>query len=58
MIDDVTLLDGRPFALLLMGTTANGEDDWAVFAGIARVEANALHVDRGTKPRVEIRAEC
>jgi hypothetical protein len=54
---DLATLDGKPFALLLMGTTSSGKDDWAVFGGIARLEDGTLYLDRGADPRFEIRAE-
>jgi hypothetical protein len=54
---DLPALDGKPFALLLMGTKPSGEDDWAVFSGIARLESGTLYLDRGAEPRFEIRAE-
>lgn len=41
-------LDGRAFALLLMGTTSDGEDDWVVFSGTAYVDQEELRVDRGS----------
>lgn len=41
-----------------MGTKENGDDDWAVFGGIASLEAGVLYIDRGeNKPRFEIREE-
>jgi hypothetical protein len=45
---DLTTLDGKPFALLLMGTTQEGEDDWAVFRGIIHLERGHLYMERGT----------
>ena len=54
---DLATLNGKPFTLLLMGTTPSGEDDWAVFPGIARLEDGGLYIDRGANPRFEIRAE-
>lgn len=41
--------DGRAFALLLMGTTPDGEDDWVVFSGTAQVDHDGLRVDRGSE---------
>ena len=40
-----------------MGSTADGEDNWAVFPGTARVENGALYLDRGVKSRFEVRPE-
>ena len=40
-------LHEHSFALLLMGTTVDGQDDWVVFAGTARVDGSGLRVDRG-----------
>ena len=54
---DLTTLDGKLFTLLLICTTPEGEDDWAVFPGIARVEDGKLYLDRGAKPRFDIRPE-
>ena len=54
---DLKTLDGRPFTLLLMGTTPEGEDDWAVFSGVARPQDGTLHIDRGTEPSFEIKLE-
>jgi hypothetical protein len=48
---------GKPFAVLLMGETAEGEDDWAVFSGTLKQNPSGLFLDRGTKPPFEIRAE-
>ena len=54
---DLTTIDGRPFALLLMRRTPAGADDWAVFPGIARIQDNVMYVDRSPRPRFEIRPE-
>ena len=54
---DSKAFDGKPFTILLMGTTPDGRDDWAVFPGIARVEEDGLYIDRGPKARFEIRPE-
>ena len=54
---DLSALDGKPFTLLLMGETSDGEDDWAVFPGIARVRGDTLCIDRGFKPPFEVRPE-
>ena len=43
---DPTTLDGRPFALLLMGEDEQGAEDWAVFGGIARWDGRELRVER------------
>jgi hypothetical protein len=55
---DLTPYDGKRLSLLLRGETANGEDDWAVFPGVARLRGSALYLDRpGNQPDVEIRPE-
>ena len=55
---DVTEYDGKPFSLLLCGETENGEDDWAVFPGIARVKGERLFLERASgAPDVEIQPE-
>lgn len=54
---DLRTLDGRRLTLLLMGATEKGEDDWAVFSGIARLEDGTLYMDRGEKPKFEVRSE-
>jgi hypothetical protein len=54
---DSHALNGKPFTLLLMGTTPDGKDDWAVFPGVARVEEDGLYIDRGPKARFKIRPE-
>jgi len=49
-------IDGKRFTLLLMSTSAEGDDDWAVLPGVARHEDGCLFIDRG--PRAfEVRAE-
>lgn len=48
---------GKPFAVLLMGETAEGEDDWAVFSGTLEQNALGLYLDRGAKPSFEIHPE-
>jgi len=50
-------LIGQPFSVLLMGETAEGEDDWAVFSGALKQSPSGLFLDRGTKPPFEIRTE-
>jgi hypothetical protein len=50
-------IDGRPFTLLLMSTTPEGDDDWAVLPGLARREGGSLFIDRGPRPRFEVRPE-
>jgi hypothetical protein len=51
-------VDGKPFALLLCAETEDGENDWAVFPGIARVRDGTLFLERsGNDPDVEIRPE-
>jgi hypothetical protein len=54
---DLTALDGKALTLLLLGTTPEGDDDWAVFPGISQVEDGQLYIDRGAKPRFDIRPE-
>jgi len=54
---DFTAFDGKPFTILLMGTTTDSKDDWAVFPGIARIHEVGLYVDRGPKARFKIRPE-
>ena len=55
---DLTRYDGRTLALLLCSETADGEDDWAVFPGVARVRGSSLYLERsGDEPDVEIRSE-
>ncbi len=55
---DVTALDGKTLALLLCGETDEGEDDWAVFPGVARIRDGALYLERsGDQPDVEILPE-
>jgi len=49
--------NGKPFTILLMGTTPDGKDDWAVFPGVARVEEDGLYIDRGPKARFKVRPE-
>jgi hypothetical protein len=57
-IVDINNLDGKRLTLLLMGTKEDGDDDWAVFGGIASLEAGVLYMDRGEgKPRIKIREE-
>ncbi len=36
-------IDGRTFALLLIGKTQEGEDDWAVLPGTGRCEATGVY---------------
>ena len=51
-------IDGTTLALLLMGETADSEDDWAVFPGTVRREGDAKYLDRGpNRDRFEIRKE-
>jgi hypothetical protein len=50
-------LIGKPFAVLLMGETAEGLDDWAVFSGTLSENLSGMFLDRGTQPPFEIRAE-
>jgi hypothetical protein len=47
MTVDPSDLDGKPFALFLMAVDEKGEEDWAVFFGIARYEGEQLVIDRG-----------
>ncbi len=55
---DLSEYDGKQFALLLCGETDDGEDDWAVFPGVARVRHGALFLERhGDKPDIEILPE-
>jgi hypothetical protein len=55
---DITRLHGKRLTLLLTGTKENGDDDWAVFGGVASLEAGVVFMDRGEgKPRLEIREE-
>ena len=55
---DLTRYDGKPFALLLMGETEDGQDDWAVFPGIARLKDSSLYIERaGNEPPIEIQPE-
>jgi len=50
-------LNGKSFAVLLMGQTAAGQDDWAVFAGTFRTDDKGFFLDRGQKPPFEIDAD-
>jgi hypothetical protein len=50
-------LEGKLLAVLVMGQTSDGQDDWAVFTGTARVSEDLLFLDRHGKPSFEIRAE-
>jgi len=55
---DLTQYEGKTFALLLYGETADGEDDWAVFPGVARLRGDSLYLERSNDQRdVEIRPE-
>lgn len=55
---DLTRYDGKRFALLLCGQSEDGEDDWAVFPGIARLRDNCLFLERSRDaPHVEIQPE-
>ena len=52
---DLSKYDGKTFALLLCGETEDGEDDRAVFPGVARLRDGALYLERpGDLPDVEI----
>lgn len=46
---NIEKINGKKLALLLMGKKENGEDDWAVFTGIARWDGKSLLLDRGEK---------
>ncbi len=50
-------ISGKAFALLLTSTTPAGEDEWAVMPGLARLESGKLFIDRGPRPRFEVRPE-
>ena len=51
-------LDGKPLALLLMGKSDDGEDDWAVFPGTFRQAESSQYLDRGPeRENFEIRVE-
>jgi hypothetical protein len=55
---DLTLYDGKAFALLLCGATADGEEDWIVCSGVARLKGESLFLERSAhEPDVEIRQE-
>ena len=45
---EVSSLSGKRFTVLLMGTTPDGKDDWAVFPGIARVDDEGLTLPSDT----------
>jgi hypothetical protein len=49
-------ISGKRFTLLLTATF-EGEDDWAVLPGVARLESGTLFIDRGPRPRFEVRPE-
>src|SRR5262245_11963935 len=55
---ELATLDGRTLALLLCGETKEGDDDWAVFPGVARVREGALYLERsGDQPDVTIQPD-
>ena len=54
---DLNLINGKAFILLLMSTAPDGQEDWAVVSGTARIEPGGVYLDRGAKPRFDIRAE-
>jgi hypothetical protein len=55
---DLTRYDGTTFALLLRGETADGEEDWIVCSGVARLKGESLFLERSAhEPDVEIRQE-
>jgi hypothetical protein len=54
---NLALLEGKRLTLLLMGTSPKGEDDWAAFAGTARLDDGTLYLDRDSAPAFEIRPE-
>ena len=55
---DLPVLNGKRFAILLMGTDAHGEDAWSVFSGVARVDGATLVIERGLgNPDFEVRFE-
>jgi hypothetical protein len=55
---ELTDYDGKRFALLLCGETEQGEDDWVVFPGIARLQDGILIVQRPEgQPPFQIRSE-
>lgn len=55
---DLTPYDGKPFALLLCRETADGEEDWVVCSGVARLKGQSLFLERSARdPDVEIRQE-
>jgi hypothetical protein len=51
-------LDGKVIALLLMGKTDQGEDDWGVCAGKAHCDGDTVYVDLGPElPPFELQQE-
>ena len=57
-IVDISILHGKPLTLLFMCAKEDGDADWAVFGGIALLEAGVLYMDCGEgTPRFEIREE-
>jgi hypothetical protein len=40
-------VSGKPFAVLILGTSATGKDEWGVLTGIAHWDGSSLTVDCG-----------
>ncbi len=54
----ITEIAGSRLALLLMGESEDGEDDWAVITGIAKLKDGELVLDRGPdNADFEVRSE-
>lgn len=56
MNDNPNIL-GKPFCVLLIGTTVDGEDEGAVFSGTLKQNESGLYLDRGESPPFEIDPE-
>jgi len=50
-------LHGKRLALLVTGKDAQGNDDWAVFTGTARIQENVVVLVRNEGKSVEIPSE-
>lgn len=54
---NIDYLNGTRFAILVIGKDAQGEDDWAVFAGVARARNGVFFLERDGGVHVRIQSD-